>query len=95
MSMRHNGLAKLTEEAGEVMQIAGKMLQYPDTQIEVDGVRCLHPDGTHLRTALQFELGDLQAAIDFTIAKLGLDKEFVRNHRKYKLNKFREWDKEK
>ena len=40
------GLAKIAEEAGEVLQVIGKLLAYPDGQF---------PDGTDLRWALTIE----------------------------------------
>lgn len=91
MSMQQNGLAKLTEEAGEVLQVAGKMQQYPELQFEQD---MPHPDGKNLRRELEKELGDLLAAIIFTSRKLKLDELVIDDRAQRKLALFNQWDKE-
>lgn len=51
------GLSKLAEEAGEVLQVIGKLMGtggHPD-----------HWDGSNLRTRLVEELADLAAAVGF------------------------------
>jgi hypothetical protein len=53
------GLSKLIEEAGETLQVAGKLIA---TGGEED-----HWDGTNLRARLTEELGDLLAAAQFFI----------------------------
>lgn len=52
-----NGLSKLIEEAGEVIQVAGKILGA--------GGACVHWDGSDLAERLADEIGDLRAAIKF------------------------------
>ena len=96
MSMQQNGLAKLIEECGEVLQIAGKMIQYPDLQLPVVHERLfkLHPDGTNLRVHLEEELGDLYAALNFVMKKLQLNEVIVRVRSEEKLALFKQWDKE-
>lgn len=91
MTMRQNGLAKLVEESGEVMQVAGKMMQYPRLQ-HLDEV---HPDGTNLRIELENELGDLHGAIAFVMTKLDLDIQRIMDRGNEKLKLFKKWDLEK
>lgn len=89
MSMRHNGLAKLLEECGELSQVAGKILQYPSMlqgQIHIDGKTDIH--------SLEDEMGDLRAAIFFVIEKLGLDRNRIEARVEEKIFKFRKWDTE-
>lgn len=63
--MALNGLAKLVEEAGEVIQVAGKLMAYPDKP---------HPDGGgDLKVRLEMELADLTAAIRFVVRTHDLD----------------------
>ena len=83
--MSNNGLTKLMEECGELVQIAAKKVAYPDVEV--------HPDGQNLNSRLQEEMGDVLAAITFTTAKLGLSMEDVlaRAHQKKAL--YAEWDK--
>ena len=91
MPMLHNGLAKLSEETGELLQVAGKMLQYPALQTAVN---ITHPDGTHLRLRAIEEMGDVLAAIDFVRAKLQLDTIAIQSRREAKLALFNKWDSE-
>lgn len=53
------GISKLVEEAGEVIQVCGKLM---GTRGKVE-----HWDGTTLNERLEDELGDLLAAINFVI----------------------------
>lgn len=53
------GLSKLIEEAGEVLQVAGKLL--------ATGGNPAHWDGTDLIERLTEEIGDLQGAIEFFV----------------------------
>jgi NTP pyrophosphatase (non-canonical NTP hydrolase) len=59
------GLSKLTEEAGEAMQVVGKLMGTSG--------RTQHFDGSDLRERLVEELGDLVAAIQFVAKHNGLD----------------------
>lgn len=93
MSMQQGGLAKLTEETGELQQVVGKLLQYPYHQ--TPGYPGIHPDGTHLRTRLLDEMADVYAALDFVIEKLELDKQQIESRRNAKRILFRTWDAEK
>ncbi len=91
MPMRDNGLAKLVEECGEVLQVAGKLQQYPELQHEDD---IAHPDGTKLRERLKEEMADVLAAIEFVTQKLGLDKYDIFDRAQAKTKLFKQWDKE-
>lgn len=89
MPMRNQGRAKLVEEAGEVLQICGKMDQYPDQDI--------HPDGFPLRPRLIDELADLAAAGEFVIDKMALTTEEVKQFTdrfNEKFDLFCSWDTE-
>jgi len=91
MPMQHNGLAKLSEESGELLQVAGKMLQYPLLQTAGN---MTHPDGTNLRATMQEEMGDLMAALDFVRVKLELDQQAIIDRWQSKLRLFQQWDSE-
>lgn len=83
MSMSHKGLAKLMEEAGEVVQVAGKVLAYGLGE---------HPDGSLLKPRLEDEIADIEAACMFVARRLDLDEDRIAERRFRKLNLFREWD---
>lgn len=87
--MRNYGLAKLTEEAGEVLQIIGKMNQYPELMMS-DTLR--HPDGQQLRRRLEEELGDLLAAARFVSVKMDLDITTIFARQCNKEALFNKWD---
>lgn len=83
--MSGNGLVKLMEECGELVQIAAKKLAYYDTDI--------HPDGKgSLRTRMTEEMGDVLAAIDFVTRKFEISEGALDARRKMKLELFSEWD---
>lgn len=79
------GISKLTEEAGEVLQVCGKLIG------TMGNVK--HFDGSDLRTRLESELGDLLAAIDFVIEQNGLDKDMISVQHSIKSKLFLEWHK--
>lgn len=80
---RWPGISKLLEEAGEVIQVGGKLLA---TYGEAS-----HWDGSNLRDRLTDELGDLLAAIDFVVMLCELDASRVMKQRAEKLNQFLVW----
>ncbi len=92
MPMRHKGLAKLTEECGELQQVIGKLFQYPNL---IDCTEIQHPDGTILRACLEDEIADVLAAIEFVHQKLKLNTAEMTHRRAVKLALFQKWDKEK
>lgn len=91
MKLAHNGLAKLVEEIGELGQICGKFLQYPELQVPT-GAK--HPDGTDLRARMSEELADVTAVVGFVIQKLGLDPHWIAMRAAEKFRQFKVWDAE-
>jgi NTP pyrophosphatase (non-canonical NTP hydrolase) len=78
------GAAKVLEEAGEVVQVFGKLL--------ATAGRTEHWDGKgDLRDRLLDELVDLQAAIDFFVQTNGIDGEAYRARVTQKAALFQEW----
>ena len=77
------GVSKLVEEAGEVVQVLGKLI----------GSRGIeeHWDGSNLRQRLHEELADLLAAIEFVIERNALSRTFIEARKEHKLNTFRDW----
>ena len=79
------GLAKLAEECGELVQVIGKIMAYPDASQP-------HPDGSDLVKRLQVELGDLQAAADYVLhANDAMDISAVASRRWDKVELFMSW----
>jgi NTP pyrophosphatase (non-canonical NTP hydrolase) len=77
------GISKLMEEAGEVVQICGKLLgTYGETK---------HWNCPDLKARLEEELGDLLAAADFVQMKCGLDMTRVDKQRRKKRLLFEKW----
>jgi len=86
MAMALNGLAKLTEEFGEVLQVVGKLQNYPGGK---------HPDGKgNLFLRLEEEIADAKAAIDFVIDSLQLNHRNIDARAEIKLELFQKWHKE-
>lgn len=77
------GLSKLAEEAGEVMQVVGKLMG--------TGGASEHWDGTNLRARLADELADLSAAIGFVIDKCDLPAEQIEARAHEKRMTFERW----
>jgi NTP pyrophosphatase (non-canonical NTP hydrolase) len=76
------GLAKVAEEAGELLQVVGKLVATSGGAI--------HYDGTDLRARLIEECGDLLAAIGYLTATNGIADEVAeRAARKREL--FQAW----
>lgn len=86
MPMNHTGLAKLIEECGEVIQVAGKILALPAGTTE-------HWDGgPPLNQRLENELADLCAAISFVTWTRALNTIRISERADVKLALFNEWD---
>ncbi|MFC5004130.1 hypothetical protein ACFPIJ_40685 [Dactylosporangium cerinum] len=64
------GLAKVAEEAGELLQVVGKLV--------ATGGHPEHYDGSDLRARLVEECGDLLAAIGYLTAANGIEAEVAR-----------------
>lgn len=86
MAMAFKGLAKLSEELGELQQVVGKKLAYPDVQS--------HPDGSVLDNRLEDEIADVMAALFFVIEKHKLDEHIILQRRNAKNALYRKWDRE-
>lgn len=82
--MASMGLSKVTEECGELVQVAAKKQACPDTDT--------HFDGSHLPSRMEEEAGDVAAAIDFMVLKFGLNNEAIQARRLKKLELFIRWD---
>lgn len=80
MTMTANGLAKLIEECGELLQVAGKKLAYYHTNV--------HPDGEGpLDVRLADEIADVMAACAFVRAHM-LDIDLNRRIDRRRSDKF-------
>lgn len=79
------GISKLMEEAGEVVQVCGKLMA---TYGEAE-----HWDGTNLARRLEEELGDLIAACEFVTLKNEprLSEYAIKSRRDAKLAVFCKW----
>ncbi len=87
MPMSNKGLTKLVEECGELIQVAAKLIAYPDGD---------HPDragGLFMR--LEEELGDVLAACRFVSTKLWeVNFQSIDERAKSKFLQYQKWDKE-
>ncbi len=79
------GLSKLSEEAGEVVQVVGKLMG--------TGGEIAHWDGTNLRGRLVDEMGDLLAAIRYVAKHHGFE-QAVEIRARGKLATFERWHEE-
>lgn len=77
------GIWKLIEEAGEVIQVAGKLGPFPNGA---------HPDGKgDMVERLEDEMGDLAAALQYVAEENNLSAERITARAMKKLAQFREW----
>lgn len=81
------GLAKLIEEAGETLQVAGKIVAFGGT---LD-----HPSGYNTLDKFHEELADLIAAIEFVINHNPLLRPKIKRRAKKKYETFCRWHIEK
>jgi NTP pyrophosphatase (non-canonical NTP hydrolase) len=77
------GLSKLVEEAGEVLQVAGKLMAM--------GGAVDHWDGQNLKKEIVDELADLLAAIDFFVHVNELDERAISIRKNEKYGRFLGW----
>lgn len=84
MTMSANGLAKLIEECGELIQVAGKRLAYYRTDEHPDG-------GLPLTVRLEDEIADVMAACQLVIDAHVLDRPRIENRVRAKRNLFAQW----
>lgn len=81
------GLAKLMEELGENGQVLGKIIAFPERADNDEP----HPDGTLLKERIEFELGDLLAAIEYVVDHNELNRHQIEFQRQLKLARFNDW----
>lgn len=75
------GFAKIIEESGELNQVLGKLVPFPDGA---------HPDGKkNLKMRLTEEIADLQAAIEYFVIENGLNVTYIKKRKSRKLKKFK------
>lgn len=77
------GISKVAEEAGELVQVVGKI-------IGADGVD-VHWDGSNLRARLSEEIADVTAAICFVVQHNNLDVEAIEKRVQAKFALFEKW----
>ena len=82
-NIKWRGICKLVEELGELQQVLGKIMAYPNLDHPVD----------NLKVNLMDELGDVQAAINyFSLNNLTLEEAIkVVKRSEEKLDKFKIW----
>lgn len=86
MAMSNGGLTKLVEECGELVQVAAKLIAYPDGK---------HPDSRgDLNERLEEEIADVMAACRFVIRKHGLAPDQIHMRIGHKLVVYGTWDRE-
>ncbi|MGZ8364784.1 MAG: hypothetical protein ACXWWG_00565 [Nitrospira sp.] len=80
-SVMWQGLPKLVEEMGELQQVLGKLIPFPEGE---------HPDGAkHLKLRLEEELGHVLAAIEYLIIFNALDRGAIQAHGNLKLELYK------
>jgi NTP pyrophosphatase (non-canonical NTP hydrolase) len=79
-----DGLAKLIEECGELIQVCGKKLAYFTTNDHPDG-------GPPLNQRLEDEMGDVVAAVNIVVQLLGLDEDAIDDRVAQKQALFLKW----
>lgn len=90
MPMHNQGFTKLTEECGELVQIAAKAAAI----LAVNPQATVHWDGKPIHARLADEIGDVIAACKFVMAKHNLDQHLILDRARMKLELFNEWDKQ-
>lgn len=79
-----NGLTKVVEEAGEVVQVGAKIMGNNGERI--------HFDGSDLNARMVEELGDLKAAIQFFIENNDFDPAEIEARADKKMALFNQWN---
>lgn len=83
--MDKNGLTKLIEECGELIQIAAKKSAFMHTD--------MHPDCTDMRDRMEDEIADVLAACDFVMKHFQLNQEAIFDRSRDKFRTFEKWHK--
>ncbi len=82
--MAWEGVFKIVEETGELLQLLGKLGPFPDGQ---------HPDGKgDLRLRIEDELADVMASILWIAAHNGFDAEKLHERTEAKIRQYNAWD---
>ena len=84
MGLEHDGLVKLAEECGELIQAAMK-------KIARTGGENIHWDGSNLKERLEDEIADVRAACFAVSRNLELDEERIADRMQYKKSLFDYW----
>lgn len=84
MTMTLNGLAKLSEELGELQQVVAKKMACMDTDEHWDGAGSL-------KARMEDECADVIAAIRFVQEQFDLDVAAMGSRAQMKLDRFRGW----
>ncbi len=82
--MESNGLVKLAEECGELIQAAMKKIARSDGEN-------VHWDGSNLKERLEDEIADVIGSCNFVIAAMELDEGKIFKRSLGKLELFRYW----
>lgn len=85
--LEKNGLVKLVEECGELIQIAAKKMTRMDSDEHWDGQG-------KISERLENEIADVIAATYVVIGNFGLDKQRILDRASIKRKLFRQWMKE-
>ena len=79
------GLAKVSEEMGEVTKVIGKIIGL--------GYMGQYWDGTNLQSELEDEIADVEATLEYLKKHNKLDRKKISKRKKFKLKKFARWHK--
>ena len=82
--LEKKGLVKLTEECGELIQVAAKKQTCMETDEHWD-------KAGSLKERLENEIGDVMAASEIVIKNFGLDRERIIQRSNEKFQVFEEW----
>ena len=84
MPLEHNGLVKLAEECGELVQAAMKRIARSDGED-------IHWDGSNLKERLEDEIADVRAACSFVAKHFELDYNRMADRYDRKRDLFEYW----
>lgn len=85
MSMANQGLTKLIEECGELVQILAKKTAYPTGKYPTRKFK-------DINARIVEEMGDVLAAMEFVVDKFELPGDEIEERMNTKLKKYKEWD---
>lgn len=81
--MHCDGLGKIQEECGELIQVAAKKSAFMDREI--------HPDGSNMKARIEEEIADVKAAIRMVEINLDLDLQAIEARALKKFQIFMAW----